>query len=241
MIHAILTYSIVYTISLRNQYIFCGSHYKIGILNNVSMPNIMNTVSGVFNAVNTGADQLTTAAKGILCLPTILKGGVDSAKSVIGGVLAGATQAITTLSSTIETLVTSTISNQISKLTGAASSVINTITGAIATIASTVELSKNFIKGIKSRTKDVLDFTKSKENCNFAAATLANCITNQALNTVTSKIVVDVSKGLTPINSIISDVAGSVSSPAGAINNFINKQAAQIDKADKIVKAASIF
>jgi len=58
---------------------------------------------------------------------------------------------------------------------------------------------------------------------------------------VTSKIVVDVSKGLTPINSIISDVAGSVSSPAGAINNFINKQAAQIDKADKIVKAASIF
>tara|TARA_R110001583_G_scaffold167062_1_gene319875 strand:+ start:258 stop:875 length:618 start_codon:yes stop_codon:yes gene_type:complete len=205
------------------------------------MPNILNTISGVFNAANTGADQLTTAAKGILCLPSILKGGVGSAKSIIGGVLAGATQAINTLSSTIQTLVTSTISNQISKLTGAATSVINTVVGAIATIGATIELSKNFIKGIKSRTKDVLDFTKSKENCNFAAATLASCITNQALNSVTSKIVIDVSKGITPVNSIVSDVASSISSPAGAINNFINKQAAQINKADKIVKAASIF
>jgi len=205
------------------------------------MPNIMNTISGVFNAANAGADQLTTAAKGILCLPTILKGGVDSAKSIIGGVLSGATQAITTLSSAIETLVTSTISSQISKLTGAASSVINTITGAIATIAATVELSKNFIEGIKSRTKDVLDFTKSKENCNFAAATLANCITNQTLNSLSSKIVVDVAKGLTPISGVVSDVASNVSSPAGAINSFINKQAADINKADKIIKAASIF
>ncbi len=205
------------------------------------MPNIMNTVSGVFNAANAGADQLTTAAKGVLCLPSILSSGVDSAKSIMGGALAGATQAIATLSSTIETLVTGTISNQISKVTGAASSIINTIVGAIGTVAATFELSKNFISGIKSRTADVLDFTSSKENCNFAAATLANCITSQALNSVTSKIVVDVSKGLAPVNNIINDVASSVSSPAGSINNFINKQAAQIDKADKIIKAASIF
>jgi len=205
------------------------------------MPNIMNTISGVFNAANAGADQLTTAAKGILCLPSILKGGVGSAKSIIGGVLASATQAIDTLSSTVQTLVTGTISNQINKLTGAATSVVDTVVGAIATIGATVELSKNFIKGIKSRTKDVLDFTSSKENCNFAAATLANCITSQALNSVTPKLVVDVAKGIAPVNSIVSDVASSVSSPAGAINNFINKQAAQIDKADKIVKATSIF
>jgi hypothetical protein len=47
------------------------------------MANIINNIKGMFNALNSSADQLTTPAKGVLCLSPILKGSVTSGSLII--------------------------------------------------------------------------------------------------------------------------------------------------------------
>lgn len=52
------------------------------------MANIIDTSSNVVSAVNSKADQLTTLAKGALCLPAILRGSADSSTSILKSILA---------------------------------------------------------------------------------------------------------------------------------------------------------
>ena len=109
------------------------------------MANIIDSLSNVVSVTNSKADQLTTLAKGVLCLPAILRGSVGSSESILKGILAGATQTIASLSNTVRTLIANTIQDQVSRLTGAATRVVNTIQGAIASIAATYETVKVII------------------------------------------------------------------------------------------------
>jgi hypothetical protein len=205
------------------------------------MANPLNTLNSVINAANNSADQLTTLAKGVLCLPSILRGSVTTSASIIKGIKAGASQTIIALTSTVNSLIVGTIQNQVSLLTGAAVSVVNTIQGAIASVAAAAEISKIFVSGLKARVADIKSFISDKDNCNFAAGTLTSCIINQSLNSVTSKAIIDISKGTSSVSGITSNIAKDITSSTGVINNFINKQSAQINRASKIIDAASIF
>lgn len=205
------------------------------------MANIIDSLSNVVSVTNSKADQLTTLAKGVLCLPAILRGSVDSSESILKGILAGATQTIASLSNTVRTLITNTIQDQVNRLTGAATSVVNTIQGALASIAATYETVNVIISNIKSKVSDVRSFISDKDNCNFAAATLARCITNQALNSVNAKAVVSISKGTSSVAGITDNIVTDITSSTGIVNNFINKQAVQINRANKLVGASSVF
>ena len=205
------------------------------------MANIIDSLSNVVSVTNSKADQLTTLAKGVLCLPAILRGSVGSSESILKGILAGATQTIASLSNTVRTLIANTIQDQVSRLTGAATRVVNTIQGAIASIAATYETVKVIISDIKSRVSDVRSFISDKDNCNFAAATLASCITNQALNSVNAKAVISISKGTSSVAGITDNIVTDITSATGAVNNFINKQATQINRASKLIGASSVF
>ena len=48
-------------------------------------------------------------------------------------------------------------------------------------------------------------------------------------------------KGLKPVSDFANDVADKISAPGGAIDNVVKKQAAQIDRATKVVQKADIF
>ena len=89
--------------------------------------------------------------------------------------------------------------------------------------------------------KDVKNFTSNKENCNFAAATLLNCITSQALSNVTTKGAVNISKGLESVDSASNKIAREIASPAGAINRTINKAAYNVSRAERTISTSNIF
>lgn len=202
---------------------------------------LISSVRGFINAANTRADQLTAIAKGALCLPSIVANLPDLGKSVIGGVLSSASNILATITSTIGDLVTDTVENAINKITGSITSTVNSVVGLISQVAGTIEEVKGFAKNLSSKVSDIKDFTASKENCNFAAASLLNCITSQALANVSAKAAVDVSKGLAPIDSLVNDISDKISSPAGVINNTINKAAYDVDRATRMISKADLF
>jgi TRAP-type mannitol/chloroaromatic compound transport system substrate-binding protein len=117
--------------------------------------------------------------------------------------------------------------------------------GTLGQIGSAIEAGKEFAQGLKDRAKDVIDFTSEKENCNFAAATLLNCITAEAIGAVSAKIAVDISKGLAKgldlIADFANDVSKSIAAPGGAITRTVDKAAGQIDRATRLIQKSNLF
>ena len=202
---------------------------------------LISSVKGFLNAANARADQLTAIAKGALCLPSILSNLPDLGKAVMGNILASANSILSDATSAISGIVTDTIDNAIAKITGSIAGALNTITGLVAEVAGAIESIKSFAEGLSSKVSDIKDFTASKENCNFAAASLLNCIASQALANVSAKAAVEVSKGLLPIDEFANSISDSILAPTGAINNTINKTANEIDRATRVVSKADLF
>jgi hypothetical protein len=193
--------------------------------------------SNVTNALN----QIGAVAKGALCLPSIITGLPSTLGAIAGGIAAAATSAAASILETATIIVSNAIAAQIAKITGAIDSLINTVTSLIATVGAVIEIAKTTAASIYNRTNEITDFLLNKENCNFAAAVLANCMVSQALGTVTGKLTVDLGKGLTKIDDIGDRVASAISSPAGAVDNFMNKASGKFDRAASVTSAAKLF
>ncbi|MDB4396166.1 hypothetical protein N9Z65_00975 [bacterium] len=209
---------------------------------------LISSVKGFINTANDKADKLTAMAKGALCLPSILSGIPDLSgigKGIIGGVLSSANSILLEATSTISDLVTGAIDNAVNKITGAIADSINDIFGTInslvAEVKGAIEEIKNFADSLSNKVNDIKDFTFSKENCDFAAASLLNCVTSEALSNLSAKAAIDVSKGLLPIDEFASDIADRIASPAGAINRTINKAANEIDRAAQMISKSDLF
>ena len=202
---------------------------------------LISSVKGFLNAANNRADQLTAIAKGALCLPSLISNLPDLGKSLIGNVIASTNSILSDATSAISSIITSTIDNAINKITGSIAGTLNSITGFIAEVVGTIEEVKNFANGLKDKVSDIKDFTSSKENCNFAAASLLNCITSQALANVSAKAAVEVRKGLVPIDSIVDDISDIIAKPGGVINNSINKTAFDINRASRMISKSDLF
>ncbi len=202
---------------------------------------INRSVSRFISAANQKADQLTAGAKAVLCIPSIIAGLPDLGKGLIGGVIANIGKTLENFASTISNIVTNTINGAVGQITGSVVGVIDKITGTLGQIGSAIEEGKEFAQGIKDRATDVIDFTSEKENCNFAAASLLNCITAQAVGSVSSKGAVDLAKGLKPVADFANDVSNEISGVGGALTRTVDKAAGQVDRATRLIQKSNLF
>ena len=187
---------------------------------------LMSSVGRFVNAANQKADQLTAGVKAALCLPSIIAGLPQLGKGLIGAVSG---------------IVTNTINGAVNTITGSIAGVVDSAQKAVDNVVGSINALKDFKKGLGDRAKDIGEFTANKENCDFAAATMLNCITAQAVGSVSDRAAIDIAKGLKPVSDFANDVADKISAPGGAIDNVVKKQAAQIDRATKVVQKADIF
>jgi len=202
---------------------------------------IKKSVNRFFSVANQKADQLTAGAKAVLCIPSIIAGLPDLGKGIIGGVIAKIGKTLENYASTISNIVTNTIKGAVSQITGSIVGVFDIITSTLGQIGSAIEAGKKFAQGIKDRATDVIDFTSEKENCNFAAASLLNCITAQAIGSVSLRSAVDLSKGLKPVADFANDVSNKISGPTGAITRTVDKAAGQVNRATKLIQKSNLF
>ena len=202
---------------------------------------IKTSANRFFKVANQKADQLTAGAKAVLCIPSIIAGLPDLGKGIIGGVIAKIGKTLENYASTISNIVTNTIKGAVSQITGSIVGVFDIITSTLGQIGSAIEAGKKFAQGIKDRAKDVIDFTSEKENCNFAAASLLNCITAQAIGSVSLRSAVDLSKGLKPVADFANDVSNKISGPTGAITRTVDKAAGQVNRATKLIQKSNLF
>lgn len=203
--------------------------------------SLISSVGRFFSAANQKADQLTAGAKAVLCLPSIITGLPNLGKGIVGSALANIGKTLENFSMTVSDIVTNTINGAVNQIVGSTVGVINTAVRAVGQVGGVIETSKEFVNGLGGRVKDVKDFTSEKENCDFAAAQLLNCITAQAVGAVSNKGAIDLAKGLKPVADFANDVSDSISAPGGAIERSVQKTSSQIDRATRVVQKSNII
>jgi len=203
--------------------------------------SLISSVGRFFSAANQKADQLTAGAKAALCLPSIITGLPNLGKGIVGGVISNIGKTLENFSSTISNIVTNTINGAVNQIVGSTVGVVNTARRSVGQVGGAIEQGKDFVTGIDDRVKDVGDFTSEKENCDFAAAQLLNCITAQAVGAVSNKGAIDLAKGLKPVADFANDVSEAIAAPGGSIDNAVNKTANQIDRATRVVQTSDVF
>jgi len=202
---------------------------------------IRSSVGRFINVANEKADQLTSSAKALLCVPSMIAGLPDLGKGLIGATVSNLTSTLENAVSTVSGIVTNTINGAVNSITGAIDGVLTKVQTAYDEIVGSVVDAYFYARNAQDKARDVMEFTAEKENCDFAAATMLNCITAQAVGSVSDRAAIDIAKGLKPVSDFANDVAGEISGAGGAIDKFVKKQSDQIDRATKVVQKADIF
>ena len=203
--------------------------------------SLINSVGRFINAANLKADALTAGIKGALCLPSIIAGLPDLGKGLIGSVASQLTRTLAATVDTVAGIVTNTINGAVAEITGAIAGVVDSAQRAYDQFVNSIVEAYEFAKSVRDKAKDVGEFISEKENCNFAAANLINCITAQALGSVSTKSAIDISKGLKPVSDFASDVASEIASVGGAIDKAVKKQSDEVDRATRVIQKQDIF
>ena len=236
MIHELLTY--VYYSCCKLD--FKDKYNKMGLLDNIS--NLSSKVGGTLGSAAVKINGLTTIAKGVLCLPTMISGLVSSIPGIINGVVSGIGNAANAAVGAAAGMIGNAVNNAVNGIAGA---ITGAITGGFAKIdallgavAATIIAVKAFIDFVKDAVEDVKSFVENKENCNFAAATMAKCIILETVNNLTNKSLRDAASGAVSVSSLSNSVTSS-GTVQGVVNRYADKQVAQLHRASSVLGKAS--
>jgi uncharacterized membrane protein required for colicin V production len=204
---------------------------------------LIRSVGGLLGAVNNKADAILGAAKGILCLPSILTGLPGIAAGLIKGIIGSAAASINNIISGISSSIDQIIAEQIDQIVGSISSTLNKLLQAVATIVATIRAVLGFIDDLKDRTRNILKDARDADRCRYAAATLLRCITSQIANELSKDLrtVKNIKSGNTSIQNTINNITNNLKEPGNVIDGYLKKATKQVDRATKTVNASSLI
>lgn len=207
----------------------------MGLLDNIGSisSNVDKTLGGISGKLN----DITSVAKGVLCLPTMISGLTSAIPSLIGSITTGINTGLSNIIDAATATVQATIQNAVSSITDKVTDITARVNGLVGDVKNSIGQVVGFVDYLKASVDDVKNFVSDKENCNFAGATLGKCIIQQTINNLTTRDLRDASAGGVSISGLTSKVS-SIGSVDGVISKTTEKQLAQLKRASKIMKVA---
>lgn len=202
---------------------------------------LIDSVGGLYAAVNTKIGSLTSVAKGILCIPAILTGLPGIIGNVLGELKNQATGAMAAITSGITGLITSIVTDAVNQITGAVANVLDKILQLQATILATIGLAQATIDNFKNQINDALAFAKNQENCRFAAAEMLKCLAGSLLNDISKKVAVDAKLDISGIDKLVGNLTSKISKPGNIIEQHTEKMSRSVDKATNQINTSKLL
>lgn len=205
----------------------------------------MDSVGGLYSAVNTKVGSLTSVAKGVLCLPSIISGlpGIlgNVAKGVLTSLKNQVTGAIIGVVNGITGLITDIIQDAVNQITGIISDTVNKILQQEATILATIRLIEDTLQNIRNQVKAAFDFAKNQENCRFAAAEMFKCLAGSIINDLSKKAMINAKLDISGIDKLVSKASSKLSKPGNIIEGYTNKISNSVDKATSQINTSKLI
>ncbi len=203
----------------------------MGLLDNIG--SISKSVDSTLGGISGKLNDLTSVAKGVLCLPTMIAGFTSSIPGLIGGITTGINTALNNIVAAATATVQITIQNAVDEIAGKITDVTARVNGLIGDAQNAIGQVAGFIDYLKASVDDVKSFVSDKENCNFEGATLGKCIVQQTINNLTKKDLRDTSAGVLSITSLTDKVSG-LSDASSVVKRTADKHTKQLKRAAKI-------
>jgi hypothetical protein len=202
---------------------------------------LINSVGGLYSAVNNKVGAITSVAKGIMCIPAILTGLPGIASNLAKGVLSSLQNQAAGIMASIAGGLTNLISDTINNFVGQIAGLVGKLLQLEATILATIGLVEATINNIIKQVKDIFEFSKNQENCRFAAAELSKCIVSSLLSGLSKKLAMDSMKTPGGIDKLISNATKKLAQPGNVIEKYTSKLSNSIDKATSQINTAKLL
>lgn len=199
---------------------------------------LIDSVGGLYSAVNNKVGALTSVAKGVLCLPAILSGLPGILGNVAKGVLGSLKNQMSGVAEGLTGLITDIIQDAVDQVTGIIKNTINQILQLQATILATIGLIEDTLLNIQKQVKDALDFAKSQENCRFAAAEMFKCLAGSVINDLSKKSLINAKFGT---GDLVGKAIGKLAKPGNIIEGYTNKISNSVDKATSQINTSRLI
>lgn len=202
---------------------------------------LINSIGGLYSAVNNKVGAITSVAKGIMCIPAILTGLPGIAGNLAKGVLSSLQNQAAGIMASIAGGLTNLISDTINNFVGQIAGLVGKLLQLEATILATIGLVEATINNIIKQVKDIFEFSKNQENCRFAAAELSKCIVGSLLSGLSKKLAMDSMKTPGGIDKLISNATKKLAQPGNVIEKYTGKLSNSIDKATSQINTAKLL
>lgn len=196
-------------------------------------------LAGNFSGVAGKLDTVVKAAKGVLCLPSMLKSfAAANPASLLKGLLGAAGG----LAGAIAGSIVDAITDRVNTLLGIATLPLRMIQGYVKSLLNIVDNIKSILKNLKSKAGDLKNFFKNTQNCSVQTANFMNCIATAAQNKITKAVLSKISKPLSKLdnqfNKLQRDIQADVFKAGGMLEQHVGRQLAA---AEKLTKQLSIL
>jgi len=179
---------------------------------------------------------ITSAANGIMCIPSILNG----LPGVLGNV---ASSALSALSNAATGVLGAVIGSAGAAIENAICKLLNKPFVALLKLFADLLAIIAVVKAIVKLVEDLLSFHFNQENCRFAAAEIGKCLLANALSNISKRMLKDakLKYGDGACAKLAKDAQAALNNPGNIINKYMTKQKLETTKAYSQVGATRII
>lgn len=199
----------------------------------MNFTNITRVAGGFLG--NTGKiDNIVKAAKGLLCLPSILgQFNAANVKNLLKGLAGFAAGLVASIVDSVVGAVADTINN----ILNTALAPLRLLQSYVKSLLNIVDNISNIYKNLQKKSLNLREFLMNQQNCNVMAADFMNCLLTGIANKVNKKVLSKLQNPLKKVDAQLSklhkEIAAETFKAGGMMEQYVGKNLRAAEKLTK--------
>lgn len=191
-------------------------------------------LAGNFTGIAGKLDTLAKAAKGLLCLPSILKSfALTNPKNILKSL----TSIAGVLVNSIAGAVLGAIEDRINQLLGLVTLPLRLLQKYVQSLLNIVDNVKQILRNVKNKAADLKDFLKNTQNCSIQTANFMNCIATAVQKNLTKAVLAKIKNPLSKLDNqfdkLQKQIQTDVFRAGGLLEQHVGREIAAVEKITK--------
>jgi hypothetical protein len=199
----------------------------------MNITNITRVAGGFLGGAGK-IDNIVKAAKGLLCLPSLLS---QFKAADIKNLLKGMAGFAAAMAANILDSVVGAVADTINNMLNTALAPLRLLQSYVKSLLNVVDNISNIYKNLKKKSLDLRDFTMNQQNCNVLAADFMNCLLTSIANKVNKKVLSKLQNPLKKVdaqlNKLHKEIAAEAFKAGGLMEQYVGRNLRAAEKLSK--------
>ena len=199
----------------------------------MNITNITRVAGGFLGGAGK-IDNIVKAAKGLLCLPSLLS---NFKASDVKNLLKGMAGFAAAMAANILDSVVGAVADAINNILKTALAPLRLLQSYVKSLLNVVDNISNIYKNLKKKSQDLRNFTMNQQNCNIMAADFMNCLLTSITNKVNKKVLSKLQNPLKKVDAQLTklhkEIAAEAFKAGGLMEQYVGKNLRAAEKLSK--------